>query len=108
MKNNRQAELKLEIMKAFDHLADDEIEILESNYERSTTRMIEVIDVKMKSAKVMDLNEDIEFTPVLFPTAILSLLVRHDVFYATLGLRHKKWEVIYLSPPYKSQVISNT
>lgn len=54
--------------------------------------MIEVIDIRTKSAMVMDLFEDIEFSPVVFPPAILLLLARHDVFLATLGFRQKKWD----------------
>ncbi len=99
---NRRMELKHEIENTFDHLANDEIEILAAEYDNSTTRMIEVIDIRTKSAMVMDLSEDIKFSPVAFPPAILSLLVRHDVFLATLGFRQKKWAVVYLSPPYET------
>jgi hypothetical protein len=100
IQKNRNSQLKREIEKSFDHLAPDEIDILASDYERSETRMIEVIKIRKKSVLIMDLKKDIEFSHVIFPTSILQLLERHDAFLATFGLRNKKWEIIYLSPPY--------
>jgi len=100
IQKNRSSQLKCEIAKLFDHLAPDEIEIMASDYEKSETRIIEVIYVRKKSALVVDLSDDIEFSHVIFPTSILQLLERHDAFLATFGLRNNKWEIIYLSPPY--------
>lgn len=96
----RIAQLKKETLKTYEHLAPDEVDILATHYKQSETRMIEVIQVRKKSAFVMDLYEPIEFTHVVFPQTILPLLKRRDVFLATLGLNEKMWEVIYLSPPY--------
>ena len=98
----RRSQLKSEIGKSFDHLTSAEVDNLASGLKRSTTRMIEVINVRKKSAFIMDLFEDIEFSHVIFPSSILPLLERHDTFLATFGLRNNKWEIIYLSPPYDS------
>lgn len=103
MKKNRRTELKHQIESTFDHLAIDEVEILAAEYDKSTTRMIEIKDISLKSAIVKDLFEDIEFSPVVFPPDIFPLLVRNDVFLATLGFRRKKWEIVFLSPPYETQ-----
>ena len=100
IQKNRRTQLKLEIENLFDHLAPDEIDILASDYEKSVTRMIEVIQIRKKSALIMDLFEDIEYSHVVFPASILQLLERHDAFLATFGLRNKIWEIMYLSPPY--------
>jgi hypothetical protein len=106
IQKNRRSQLKREIEKLFDHLAPDEIDILASDYEKSQTRMIEVIHVRKKSVLIMDLFNDIEFSHVIFPTSILQLLERHDAFLATFGLRNNRWEIIYLSPPYNESNIT--
>ena len=99
-KEHRKSQLKNEIEKLFDQITTGEVDRLASGLKNSTTRMIEVITVRKKSALIMDLFEDIEFSHVIFPPSILPLLARHDKFLATLGLRNDKWEIIYLSPPY--------
>ena len=106
IRKNRRSLLKREIEKLYDHLAPDEVDILASDYERTETRMIEVLNVRKKSAFIVDLFEDLEFSHVIFPTSILQLLGRHDAFLATFGLRNNKWEIIYLSPPYNELSIS--
>lgn len=98
----RKSQLKSEIEKSFGHMTTDEVDRLASGLKSSTTRMIEVITVRKKSALIMDLLKDIEYSPVIFPPSILPLLVRHDAFLATFGLRNDKWEIIYLSPPYET------
>lgn len=100
MKKNNYSQLKREIENSFGHLAEDEIAILASNYEESTTRAIAIVDVRVKSAKAMDLKKDIEFSHVIFPKNIMPLLDRNDIFFATIGLEKKKWHVLYMSPPY--------
>lgn len=100
----RISKLKKEISKHFEHLAPDEVEVLASYYKKHETRMIEIIQVREESAFAMDLFETVELTHVIFPKAILPLLEPHDVFLATVGLNHKMWEVIYLTPPYSEIV----
>lgn len=92
--------MKRAIEQEFDHLAPDEVDILAAEYERSETRMIEVIQVRKNGARIADLFEDLTFSNVIFPDSIIKLLDRNDTFLATFGLKNKKWTVIYLSPPY--------
>jgi hypothetical protein len=100
MDNERINRLSSLIEERFGYLAPDEVDILAGEFTESTTQMVEIIDVKPRSALLMDLFEDIEFKPVALPKEMLPYLRRHDTFLATLGYRDNKWEVVYMSPPY--------
>lgn len=99
---NRMNQLDQSIDDLFAHLAPDEVEILAQDFVRSTTRMITVIKIGTRGSLVMDLMEDLEFKGVLFPEKLHQLLLRNDVFLATLGLRDGRWHVLYLSPLYRT------
>lgn len=86
----------------FAHLAPDEVDILAQNFVRSTTRMITIIKIGARGSIVMDLMEDIEFKPVLFPEELFQLLRRNDVFLMTMGFRDGGWHVLYLSRLYRT------
>ncbi len=100
IQKNRRIQMKRAIEQEFDHLAPDEVDILAAEYEKSETRMIEVIEIRKNGALVADLFEDLTFSNVIFPDSIIKLLDRDDTFLATFGLKNKKWTIIYLSPPY--------
>jgi hypothetical protein len=85
----------------FAHLAPDEVDILAQNFIRSTTRMITIIKIGARGSLVMDLMEDIEFKPVLFPEILHPLLRNNDVFHVTMGFRNDRWHVLYMSPLYR-------
>jgi hypothetical protein len=63
--------------------------------------MIEIVYMKVRSCTVMDLFEDIEFKPVVFPTELMPLLRRRDTFLVTMGMHNNKWEVVYMSTSYR-------
>ncbi len=99
---NRINQLDQSIDDLFTHLAPDEVDILAQNFIRSTTRMITIIQIGERGSLVMDLMEDIEFKPVLFPEELFQLLRRNDVFLVTMGFRDEGWHVLYMSPLYRT------
>lgn len=96
----RRTHLNAFIDQNFGHLIPDEVEILASSYQKSETRMLEVVHVRPRSSVLMDLHEDLEFKPVRFPKELTSLLKKHDVFLGTIGFKDSVWTVLYLSPCY--------
>ncbi len=92
--------LKNEILKYFGQLSIYQVEKKETEFEKSDTRMIEIIQIHSQGITVMDILDDTELSPVIFPKNILSEIALHDVFMVTIGLRDARWEVIFMSPPY--------
>lgn len=86
----------------FGDLDPDEVEILERDFEETTTRMIEVVEVRSRGTKMMDLYEEEEFKSVQLPREISGFLRRHDVFMVTLGLKDGGWQMLHMSPSYES------
>lgn len=82
-------------------LFPDEIDFGSTDFAKTITEMIEVIDVRPQASTFIDLFEDIEYSPVMVPKDLARLLRPHDVFLATLGYRNRKWKIIWLSPAYK-------
>jgi hypothetical protein len=103
---SRCARLDALIDEIFGHLAPDEIETLAAGYEKSEMRMLEVVRIRPQSSILMDLFEDLEFKPALFPKKLMPLLKRHDVFLVTIGFKDAAWTVIHLSPRYSTDWVS--
>jgi len=103
---SRYVRLNALIDELFGHLAPDELEMLAAGYEKSEMRMLEAVYIRPQSSILMDLYEDLEFKPVLFPKELMPFLRRHDVFLGTIGFRDSAWTIIYLSPCYSTDLVS--
>lgn len=102
----RLADLDQCIEKLFGHLAPDEVDILSRRFRRVENRMIEIVETKARSCTAMDLFEELEFKPVVFPAELMPLLRRRDSFLATIGMQKNKWEVVYMSKSYREENIN--
>lgn len=89
------------IEKLFGHLAPDEVDTLAETFQNPQTRMFEIVHTKSKDYTLMDLFEEIEFKPVVFPAELMLLLRRRDVFLATIGLDNNQWRVLHMSNSYR-------
>lgn len=96
-------ELSELIKENYGEMGPVEIDRIAANYPRVITRMLEVTEVRPQATVLMDLFEELEFKPVIFPDNLRALLRAEDVFLATLGYEKGKWEIIHLSPPYESE-----
>ena len=97
----RMSRLDVCVAALFGHLAPDEVDLLAQSYSRTTTTMLEIIELSPKGSLVVDLDEEIEFKPVELPKELMPLLRKHDVFLATIGFDGSRWTVLYMSPPYR-------
>lgn len=97
--NQRQKKLIKYIIQNYD-LSPDDLDRLGEAFENSIMLMIDVVRVDPRGSLVMDLCEDTEFAPVIFPPELVKLLKAQDVFLAMLGWRNNRWHALYLSLPY--------
>jgi hypothetical protein len=98
-------ELNRWINDLYGDLAPDEIDILLRNYEGSMTTMVEVVALTERTLTFRDLYEDTEFTPVVMPQVLGHYLKLGDVFLTSLGLKNRRWHIVYLSPSYITETI---
>lgn len=88
------------VLAGYSHLQPDDVDSLAGDYEKTTTRMFEVIHVYKNASILMDVHDDIEFSPVKFASHLVPLLRREDVFVGTLGYRDGQWDVLHMNPLY--------
>lgn len=87
----------------FGELAPDEVDVLAEAFEKTTTRMFEVVELHARRSVLADLFDETEFKPVRLPPLLTYQLAPGDVFLMTLGYRSGSWHLVWSSAPHRME-----